>query len=171
MADYGTCDEYSRLRVVATCPPTYFQIRKPINVVQAKWHELGRGPDPDKATHQYEIFKNTLVREGVTVWEIPPSDQYTYQVFTRDISIITDNEAIIANLKFDPRKGEEKEAVKALKTRGIPVSHTVKAPAILEGGDFIFIDKENVLLGIGDRTNENALEKLSVLKPSIKFHK
>ena len=170
MSNYGTRNEFSKLRTVILCPPTHFEIRKPINVIQAKWYALGCGPDPDKGIHQYEVFKNTLIREGVTVWEIPPSKQYSYQVFTRDICVIANNGAIIANLKFDPRKGEEKEVVKELETRGIAVSFTFKDPAILEGGDFVFIDNENVLLGIGDRTNEEALEKLKVFQPSINFH-
>ena len=170
MSNYGTRNEFSQLRTAILCPPTHFEIRKPINVIQAKWYGLGCGPDPDKGIHQYEVFKNTLIREGVTVWEIPPSKQYSYQVFTRDICVIANNGAIIANLKFDPRKGEEKEVVKELETRGIAVSFTFEDPAILEGGDFVSIDHENVLLGIGDRTNEEALEKLRVFQPFIKFH-
>ena len=170
MSNFGTGNEFSQLRTAILCPPTHFEIRKPINVIQAKWHELGRGPDPAKGIHQYEIFKNTLIREGVTVWEIPPSKMYTYQVFTRDICVIASNWTIIANLKFDPRKGEEKEVVKELETRGIAVSYTFEDPAILEGGDFVSIDHKNVLLGIGDRTNADALERLRVFQPSIKFH-
>ena len=170
MSNYGTSNEFSKLRIAILCPPTHFEIRKPINVIQAKWYELGRGPDPVKGIHQYEVFKNTLIREGVTVWEIPPSKKYTYQVFTRDICVIANNGAIIANLKFDPRKGEEKEVVKELETRGIAVSFIFEDPAILEGGDFVSIDHENVLLGVGDRTNEEALERLRVFQPSIKFH-
>jgi N-dimethylarginine dimethylaminohydrolase len=170
MSNYGTINEFSKLKTAILCPPTHFEIRKPINVIQAKWHELGRGPDPVKRIQQYEVFKNTLIREGVTVWEILPSKQYTYQVFTRDICVSTDNGLIVANLKFAPRKGEEKEVVRELATRGIDVSFTIKGPAILEGGDFVFIDKGNVLLGIGDRTNGEALEKLRVFEPSIKFH-
>ena len=84
--------------------------------------------------------------------------------------MIANNGAIIANLKFDPRKGEEKEVVKELETRGIAVSFIFEDPAILEGGDFVSIDHENVLLGVGDRTNEEALERLRVFQPSIKFH-
>ena len=117
MSNYGTGNEFSKLRTAILCPPTHFEIRKPINVIQAKWYELGRGPDPDKGIHQYEVFKNALISEGVTVWEIPPSKQYTYQVFTRDICVIANNGAIIANLKFDPRKGEEKEVVKEFRNQ------------------------------------------------------
>ena len=48
MPTYGTCDEYSRLRTVILCPPVNFEIKTPINAVQAKWHQLGEGPDPAK---------------------------------------------------------------------------------------------------------------------------
>ena len=170
MSNFGTDNEFSRLKTAILCPPTYFEIRKPINVIQAKWHERGRGPDPEIRGRQYEIFKNTLSREGVTVWEISPSDQYTYQIFTRDICVMSNQGAIIANLKFDPRKGEEKAAEKELISRGISISFAFEYPAIFEGGDFVFIDKENVLLGIGDRTNRDALKKLSALLPSVHIH-
>ena len=170
MSNFGTHNEFSRLKTAILCPPTHFEIRKPINVIQAKWHGLGRGPDPARAIRQYEVFKNTLVKEGVTVREIPPAKQFTYQVFTRDICVMTTDGALIANLKFNPRKGEEKKVIKDFSTRDIAVSFVFEDPSIFEGGDFIFIDKDNVLLGIGDRTNQEAMKKLSALLPAVHFH-
>ena len=170
MSSYGTCNEFSKLRAVITCPPTHFEIRKPINIIQAKYHERGQGPDPVKRVHQYEAFKKALILEGINVWEISPSEKYTYQVFTRDTGVVTNHGAIIANLKFDLRKGEEKVVVKELKNRGIAVSEPFEDPAVLEGGDFLFLDNKNVLLGIGDRTNTDALAALKALQPAINFH-
>ena len=170
MSNFGTRDEFSKLKTAILCPPTHFEIRKPINDIQKKWHELGSGPDAAKAIQQYNDFKNTLIHQGVNVWELPPSEPFTYQVFTRDIGVVAGIGAVIANLKFDPRKGEEKEVIKALEASGIGISFTFEDPAIFEGGDWVFMDKENVLLGMGDRTNPEALDQLSVFLPSVRFH-
>jgi len=170
MRNYGTYNEFSKLKIVILCPPINFEIRKPINIIQAKWHKIGRGPDPIKRLQQYEALKNVLIHEGVAVWEISPSKQYTYQVFTRDAGIVTKQGAIIAIFKFDPRKGEEKEIAQELVRRDIDISYLFKEEVIFEGGDFVFLDHENVLLGIGDRTNTQALAELMVCLPLFNFH-
>lgn len=170
MINYGTYDEFSKLKSVLMCPPANFEIRKPINIIQEKWHKIGRGPDPTKRVQQYEALKNVLIREGVVVWEIPPSKKYTYQVFTRDTGIVTKQRAIIAIFKFDPRKGEEKEVAQELEVRKIDISYLFEEKAVFEGGDFVFLDHENVLLGIGDRTNTQALTELMARLPSFNFH-
>ncbi len=170
MINYGTCDEYSNLHSVIMCPPVNFEIIKPINIVQSKWHKRGLGPDPVRRLQQYAAYKDILINEGVVVWEVSPSKAFTYQVFTRDVGVVTKEGAIIANFKFSPRKGEEKEVVKELKRRSIAISHLFDEPAIFEGGDLIFIDQENVLIGFGDRTNLHALASLRSIESSFNVH-
>jgi N-dimethylarginine dimethylaminohydrolase len=170
MNHYGTSDEYSTLRTLIMCPPDNFEIRKPINIVQKKWHKLGLGPDPVKRRQQYENVKKTLIHEGIKIWEIPPSKIYTYQVFTRDAGVITDKGALIANFKLDPRRGEQEEFVQMLKVKKINIGYNFKSPATFEGGDFVFLNSENIFLGIGDRTNPEAYEIFSHILSSKTIH-
>ena len=170
MKKFGVHNEYSRLQTVIMCPPAHFEIRTPINITQAKWHHLGRGPDAVKRLEQYNAVKSTLEKEGVKVWEISPSEKYSYQVFTRDAGVITDQGAFVGRFKFDPRKGEEKPFMQVLEQNDVGVAHRLKDPAIFEGGDFMLLNQNEAFVGVGDRTNKDALAVLSDRLPSIELH-
>ena len=170
MKKFGTHNEYSTLRTVIMCPPTHFEIRTPINITQAKWHHLGRGPDPVKRLEQYNAIKSALEKQGVKVWEIPPSEKYSYQVFTRDAGVIADQGALVGRFKFDPRKGEEQPFMQMLEQNDVGVAHRFEKPAIFEGGDFMLLNQNEAFVGVGDRTNKDALAVLSARLPSIKLH-
>lgn len=169
MTPYGTCDEYSRLRTVIMCPPVYFEIKTPINRVQAKWHRLGRGPDPVERMRQYQEVKDVLIKRDVNVWEIPPSEKFTYQVFTRDAGVVAETGAVIGRFKFDARAGEEREAAEML-GRHIRIAHQCQAPGVFEGGDFMFLNSHCAYIGIGDRTDEGAYEQLKARIPALELH-
>jgi N-dimethylarginine dimethylaminohydrolase len=170
MENFGTCDEYSKLRRVILCPPTYFEIKTPINATQAKWFNMGRGPDPVKSLDQYETVKNALLNEEVEVWEISPSKNYTYQIFTRDVGVISHQGAFMGQFKFDPRKGELKPFSNMLNRNNVPVYHRFKDGAVFEGGDFIFINRNEAFVGVGDRTNEEGLRALNNRLPSMTLY-
>ena len=168
MTPYGTCDEYSRLRAVIMCPPTHFEIKTPINRVQAKWQRLGRGPDPVKRIHQYQAVKDALIERDVDVWEMTPSEKFTYQVFTRDVGVVAETGAIIGRFKFDARAGEESEAAVML-DKSVQIAYRCEAPGVFEGGDFVFLNRECAYVGIGDRTDEDAFEQLKARMPKLEL--
>jgi N-dimethylarginine dimethylaminohydrolase len=170
MIRYGTRDEYSPLRCVITCPPTHFKIQKPINKVQAKWHQRGRGPDPVKSLHQYETVKHVLQKKGISVLEIPPARRFCYQVFTRDAGFITTEGAFIGRFKCAPRMGEQRLFADMLEQEGIRIIYHFEEPAVFEGGDFLFLNRDCAFIGIGDRTNNDALNRLKSRLPSVDLH-
>jgi len=150
------------------CPPIHFEIKTPINRVQAKWHRLDRGPDPVQRIRQYQAVKDALVKRDVEVWEIPPSEKFTYQVFTRDVGVATETGAVIGRFRFDAREGEEDEAAKVL-GRHIWIAYRCKAPGVFEGGDFMFLNRECAYVGIGDRTDREAFEQLKARMPELEL--
>jgi N-dimethylarginine dimethylaminohydrolase len=170
MTPFGTCDEYSRLRSVIMCPPVHFEIKTPINAVQAKWHGLGRGPDPVEGLRQYTAVKDALIKKGVDVWEIPPSKDFSYQVFTRDAGVVAETGAIVGRFKFKARMGEERELVKMLEREALPVAYECSAPGIFEGGDFVFLNNACAYVGIGDRTDADAFGQLKTRMPDLELH-
>jgi N-dimethylarginine dimethylaminohydrolase len=170
MKNFGTCDEYSTLKTVILCPPKHFEIRTPINATQVKWHDMGRGPDPVKSLQQYDTLKSALRNEGVEVWEILPSAEHTYQVFTRDVGVISNLGAMVGRFKFDPRKGELEPFLRVLDQNDIQVCHRVEDGAVFEGGDFMFINQNEALVGVGDRTNEKGFKELNAGLPSMTLY-
>ena len=170
MTPYGTCDEYSRLRAVIMCPPVHFEIKTPINAVQAKWHRLGRGPDPVERLRQYNAVKDALIKNSVDVWEISPSKEFPYQVFTRDAGVVAEAGAIVGRFKFDLRIGEERELTEMLERRKLKIAYKCKAPGVFEGGDFMFLNNACAYVGIGDRTDAVAFDQLKTRMPNLELH-
>jgi N-dimethylarginine dimethylaminohydrolase len=170
MTQYGTCDEYSRLRAVIMCPPVHFEIKTPINSVQAKWHQLGQGPDPVERLRQYHTVKDALIENSVDVWEMSPSKAFSYQVFTRDTGVVAEAGSVVGRFKFDARIGEERELVKMLEREALPIVYECRAPGIFEGGDFMFLNSTCAYVGIGDRTDADAFEQLNTRMPDLELH-
>ena len=170
MTPYGTSDEYSRLRAVIMCPPVHFEIKTPINLVQAKWHQLGRGPDPVERMRQYTAVKDALIKKGVDVWEISPSKEFPYQVFTRDAGVVAESGVIVGRFKFDARIGEERELAEIIERRKLKIVYQCEAPGVFEGGDFMFLNRACAYVGIGDRTDADAFEQLKARMSNLELH-
>jgi len=170
MVEYGTCDEYSSLRAVIMCPPIHFEINTPINVVQAKWHHLGRGPDPVERLRQYSAVKHALRKKGVDVWEISPSKRFSYQVFTRDAGVVAEAGAFVGRFKLNPRIGEERVVAGMLERKKLKITYQFEEPAVFEGGDFMYLNNKCALIGIGDRTDADAFNQLKTRMPHLELH-
>ena len=58
------------------------------------------------------------------------------------------------------RRGEPAALAPALEEAGVPVAATLDGPALAEGGDTLWLDETTLLVGIGYRTNEEAVPAL-----------
>jgi len=81
-------------------------------------------------------------------------------VFTRDQQIVTAKGLVLANLNSPQRSGETTVLRLVWEILGVPIRGSVEEPGKLEGGDFIPIDKELCLIGVGLRTNMEAVKQL-----------
>jgi arginine deiminase len=81
-------------------------------------------------------------------------------VFTRDQQIVTAKGLILGALN-SPQRAPEVSLLKLVwETLGIPIAGQVENPGKLEGGDFIPISKELCLVGVGLRSNIDAVNQL-----------
>lgn len=168
--DYGTSDEFSPLQTVVMCSSKHFNVDSPINATQAKWHDLNRGPDPIRRLENYEALKQALIVEGIDVWEVEPSPNFAYQVFTRDAGIVMPDGAILARFRRSQRDGEERAVAGIFTDKGVAVRSELGEDAFLEGGDLMFLDADNLAVGFGERTNPRALPHLQRLMPDLRVH-
>jgi N-dimethylarginine dimethylaminohydrolase len=67
---------------------------------------------------------------------------------------MTDRGAIVGRMGKEVRRGEELSMARELKRLGIPIIHRVRAPATLEGGDVLWLDRTTVVVGHTFRTND-----------------
>ena len=92
--------------------PEYFKVEYSIN----PWMVSGTQIDLELAKHQWENLKSTIENAGAEVKVVPPNENYPDLVFTANSGIINKNDVLIANFKFEERRGEEELTVTGLKT-------------------------------------------------------
>eukprot|EP00163_Fabomonas_tropica_P032414 TRINITY_DN8108_c0_g1_i1.p1 TRINITY_DN8108_c0_g1~~TRINITY_DN8108_c0_g1_i1.p1 ORF type:complete len:293 (+),score=51.62 TRINITY_DN8108_c0_g1_i1:162-1040(+) len=80
-------------------------------------------------------------------------------VFTRDQQIVTPRGVVLARLAAPQRDNEVRVLRKCFELLGIPIVGSVSAPGTLEGGDFIPLGTDLCLIGVGLRTNMQAVEE------------
>ncbi len=81
-------------------------------------------------------------------------------IFMRDLFLMTPEGAILGRPAAVQRAGEEAYAAEAIAAAGVPIVRTLRGVATFEGADALWLDDHTVLVGVGLRTNEEALEQL-----------
>ncbi|MBS3068027.1 hypothetical protein J4450_04955, partial [Candidatus Micrarchaeota archaeon] len=137
--------EKGKLSSAIVSLPTYLDWAEPINV--AELANMGNKPNRATAVIEHIQFLLTLLSHGVELTLVKPSADTLEGVYTRDIAAVIGHKCILANMVAEPRWPEEKTI-----TGGIIPPSEVK----LEGGNVI-IDGDVVFIGVGDRTNIEAV--------------
>lgn len=119
---------------------------------------------------EYNTFVETLEAQGIKVIrthaQVPPEFPTTTPVFTRDPSFTIGESVVVGKMKRDPRQYETK-AVHEIFEDALDLTNY--DDAFIEGGDIIQLDAKTVLVGIGQRTNENGLRLLQQKLPGFSF--
>ena len=154
----GCSSEDGRLRKVLMCPPTYFRITKPINVVQ--WMYFCDGlprPQSQVMVEQHRQFVQTLREQGVEVEFVTPVPNLPYQHATRDVGTVIGDIILVSNIKEETRRLESELTEPVLRKSGL----TILKPdqGFVEGGDII-VDNGRLWVGVGGRTDERGAEFL-----------
>lgn len=125
----------------------------------------------DEAQVEHQEFVTALQQAGVKVnylTDLARSDpiltaivqKLPNMLFIRDLAVITSDGAIISNMRY-PIRGVEPEVIKViLKELGIKILCEIEPPASLEGGDVLFLDRDTMLVGQSERTNEDGVGQL-----------
>ncbi len=153
------CDsEAGRLRRVVMCPPTFFEILKPINYIQWLYHSDGLPrPVPQTMVQQHSRLVDILRQEGVEVELLPPVYGLPYQHATRDVGVVIGEAIVLAPLKEEMRRRETQIAEPALQKYGLKV--LMPKQGFVEGGDVV-VDDGRLWVGLGSRTDERGAEFL-----------
>jgi N-dimethylarginine dimethylaminohydrolase len=81
-------------------------------------------------------------------------------IYAYDPTLVTDAGVIPLRPGKQGRRGEPAVAAKELAAAGCTILPPLEAPGTAEGGDMLFVDDRTLLVGIGYRTNEPAVEQL-----------
>src|SRR5262249_20623179 len=141
-------------------------VRSPDPDALASWKAYGwhTEPDVDATIAEHEAFVDILRAEvgDVVIGSTPvPGDPDA--IYAYDPTLLTD--AGVVRLLPGREAGGGDPAIVAgeLAAAGLPILETLRAPAVAEGGDMVFLDDRTLLVGLGYRTNTAAVDQLRPL--------
>jgi dimethylargininase len=145
-------------------------VRPPRVEDRALWRAFGwRGePDPAQAEEEHAAFRALLGDAGaeVVLAETPhagdPDAIYVY-----DPALVSARGAILLRPGKEGRRGEVDTMAADLVEAGVPVAARLRAPALAEGGDTLWLNERTLLVGIGYRTNEAGVRALREALPDV----
>ena len=124
-------------------------------------------PNVEKAQKEWQAFKDAFESEGVKIVQVRPERPVMGAYTTlsriwapRDYAIIINGGALISRMSLPWRKGLERIISKRLIELGCPILYTV-TEGTLEGGDWVWLDPEHVLIGLGPRTDMRGIEEIT----------
>ena len=121
--------------------------------------------DVDLAVDQWERYVALLGEHGWDITEVEPADDCPDAVFVEDAVVVFDDVAVVTRPGAESRRPETAGAEAAATAAGLEI-HRITEPGLLDGGDVLKVvtdDAKIVYVGIGGRTNPQAVAQLALL--------
>lgn len=163
--EYGAQTEYGKLRKVLMHRPTEELKRITPGNKDAYlfrdvvyWKEFQR---------EHDAFTDILRGEGVEVHLVGDlldegdrlvAERLPNLVYMRDVISINGLGAMVLRMTYQPRYPEPLLAGKVVERLGVPIALRVAPPGMVEGGDFVYLDEETMMMGFGTRSNEAGVD-------------
>jgi N-dimethylarginine dimethylaminohydrolase len=158
---YGSASMWGELRRVL--------VRRPLAEDAPAWEAYGwrAAPDTAQAQAEHEAFVGLLEDAGaeVVVSEHDPGNPDA--IYTYDPSLVGRDGAVLLLPGKEGRRREPDATRAALEGAGVPVVGRIELPATVEGGDTVWLDDATLLVGIGYRTNPEAIDALRSSFPDV----
>jgi dimethylargininase len=161
MLDYGSASMTGTLERVLVRPPLAEDCEL--------WREYGwrAAPEHDAAAAEHEAFCGLLVDAGAEVVVSDHDPGNPDAIYVYDPVLVGVQGAVLLRPGKEGRRGEPGALAPVLASAGIPIVVELLAPVLVEGGDTLWLDDQTLLVGIGYRTNEAAVESLASAFPGV----
>ena len=126
----------------------------------AEWLMYER-PDLPTLRAQAQAIAALYRSQGAEVFWSHPSRPKPNHLFMCDLFFMTPEGAILARMAARQRAGEERGTAEALAAMGVPILLTPRGNAYFEGADAMWLDERTVLIGIGKRSNHEAVRQIT----------
>jgi len=112
---------------------------------------------------EHDVLSDLLRDEGVEVvmlTDLLDEDQagiaetLPNMVYTRDVCMVSKLGAHVLRMTYAARQVEPFLVEKAMERLGVPVAQRITPPALVEGGDFVWLNEETAMMGFITRSNE-----------------
>jgi len=144
-------------RKIIVSPPENLELL-PIDSISKIWLNKGK-INKRLVFEQYAAFLDALRAENVKLIEIEPSLEFRNQIFVRDTGFCGNDVVVVGRMRTRERSGEEDLMLNFLKKLNFNVLKIKKG--FLEGGDVICVDEETLIVGYGNRTDEEGISEMS----------
>lgn len=153
---FGAQNMVSQLRkVMLRTPDQAFYGADPL-----RWHYTSQ-PDKAGALEEHADLCDTLRRAGVEViMHDTTLPDHADAIFCFDPAIVTNYGAIILHMGKPLRVGEEDAIAQSMQKAGIPILGRLTGSARAEGGDTMWVDDNTLMIGVGFRTNYEAVRQI-----------
>jgi N-dimethylarginine dimethylaminohydrolase len=144
-------------------------VRPPLPEDVARWREAGwrAEPDPVVAGREHEAFCLLLEEAGAEVVVSRHDRGNPDALYPYDPVLVGAEGAVLLRPGKAGRRSEPAALAPELEAAGVPIAGIVTQPALAEGGDTLWLDDETLLVGVGYRTNEEALAELRRAFPGV----
>jgi N-dimethylarginine dimethylaminohydrolase len=144
-------------------------VRPPLPEDAGRWRDNGwrAAPDPLAAAAEHEAFCLRLEEAGaeIVVSRHDPGNPDAIYVF--DPVLVGREGAVLLRPGKEVRRGEPAAVAATLRDAGVTIAAALEAPALVEGGDTLWLDERTLLVGIGYRTNPDAVAALEAAFPGV----
>jgi N-dimethylarginine dimethylaminohydrolase len=168
--EFGYSNEYDRLESVMLHIPR----RHEIEYFDPKKVMYKSIPNYEKLLEEVDAYRTKLISLGIQVYDDLYFHETEYkpfpnQIFMRDLAVIMPDSIILANPKYDIRKGEEKNLLSTLRHWGYSGRVIqLASSATMEGADFFWVSENEVIISVGNRTNDDFITSFKFFYPNIK---
>ena len=134
--------------------------------LDAEWEKLRfhTRPELSEAVVEHQAFRERLRSLGASLLELAGDTSLTLDsIYTRDNIIVSPRGLILCNMGRASRTAEGPFNAQAYAAQGFDVLGRIEAPGTLEGGDFIWLDENTAVVGLGPRTNQAGIDQLHAL--------
>jgi N-dimethylarginine dimethylaminohydrolase len=144
-------------------------VRPPLPEDATRWREYGWRAAPDQATAaaEHEAFCAILASAGAEVVVSRHDPGNPDAIYVYDPVLVGAAGAVLLRPGKDGRRTEPAAISGSLAAAGVPIAAQLEAPVCVEGGDTVWLDERTLLVGIGYRTNEAALDALRSAFPGV----
>jgi N-dimethylarginine dimethylaminohydrolase len=142
-------------------------VRAPQAADGERWREYGwrAAPDAAAAAAEHEALRELLERAGAEVILASGEAGNPDAIYAYDPLLVGDDGAVLLRPGKDGRLGEPASLESDLARAGVPVAGRIEAPATIDGGDTLWLDRGTLLVGRGYRTNASGVEQLRAAFP------
>ena len=137
-------------------------VRRPATAgdfVAAGW----RPPDPALLMAQHEAFCELLAGLGCEVEVAAAVEGMVDGTYIRDPGLVTQRGGVVFQMAKPARQDEPGHLGTALEAAGVPVVARLDGAARADGGDFVWLDPQTLLIGRSYRTNAAGVAQMRAI--------